>query len=275
MEDYGYQRGEEKGNFHGLVKKIFLISASLFSFSCFLYITVITYESITEDKKEIEIVKSPPEPIKVMEEEGGSGMQIDRSIYEDIFGNKKDHLAKPNPEVKKSLEPVFPTKEEMEKNEAVSNSAQLNAEEKSGKNSAIPKNSNQEKSGKKIIIYNANNQKNEGAKDLLTKEDSENKNAYEAPKKKEESKGKKKIRVQILALSSRNSVQEYWKNINKLHSDIFYGYRDFIEEVDLGKRGIFYRLQIGNFFNQIEAEEFCNRYVSKTGKDRANCIIVE
>jgi hypothetical protein len=45
--------------------------------------------------------------------------------------------------------------------------------------------------------------------------------------------------------------------------------------VSLGKRGIFYRLQIGEFFNQIEAEEFCGKYVAQTKKSRADCIVVE
>ena len=49
----------------------------------------------------------------------------------------------------------------------------------------------------------------------------------------------------------------------------------FIEEADLGRRGVFYRLQIGDFFNQIDAEEFCTRFVSQAQKTRSDCIIVE
>ena len=83
------------------------------------------------------------------------------------------------------------------------------------------------------------------------------------------------IRVQISAMSSKENCEEYWKKISRLHPEIFSGTKYFIEEVDLGRRGIFFRLQIGEFFNQIDAEEFCTRFVSKAQKTRSDCIVVE
>jgi hypothetical protein len=83
------------------------------------------------------------------------------------------------------------------------------------------------------------------------------------------------VRVQVAAMTSKEAAQDNWKKLNRLYPDLFGDFKPFIEKVDLGKRGIFYRLQVGNFFNQVEAEEFCSRYVAKAQKSRADCIVVE
>ena len=86
---------------------------------------------------------------------------------------------------------------------------------------------------------------------------------------------RKIIRVQIAAMSSREMAEDQWKKLLRMNPDLFVNLRNVIQKVDLGKRGIFYRLQIGEFFNQIEAENFCQKYITQIQKTRADCIVVE
>jgi cell division septation protein DedD len=122
------------------------------------------------------------------------------------------------------------------------------------------------------VVFSTQDKKAAATKDLLTKSES----GAQATKPTPVSPNKKRqIRVQVAAMTSKDAAQDAWKKIHHLHTDLFSGLKPVIEEVDLGKRGIFYRLQIGNFFNQIEAEEFCGKYVAKTKKNKSDCIIVE
>jgi hypothetical protein len=82
-------------------------------------------------------------------------------------------------------------------------------------------------------------------------------------------------RVQLAALKSKDSAYQYWSSLRKVHPKLFFQLKYFIQRADLGKRGIFYRLQIGDFRNQIKAEEFCIKFIAKTRKSRSDCIIVE
>jgi hypothetical protein len=76
-------------------------------------------------------------------------------------------------------------------------------------------------------------------------------------------------------MTSKAASKEYWRRLNKLYPKLFTNLKSFTQEVDLQKRGIFYRLQVGDFYNQIDAEEFCNRYIMQAQKSRADCIVVE
>ena len=76
-------------------------------------------------------------------------------------------------------------------------------------------------------------------------------------------------------MSSREMAEDQWKKLLRMNPDLFVNLRNVIQKVDLGKRGIFYRLQIGEFFNQIEAENFCQKYITQIQKTRADCIVVE
>lgn len=256
MEDFGYSRSEEQSRASSLIKKIFLVGATLFSIACFIYVTIHAYYFVYQDKNgNIETIKSPEGQIKIIEEEqnpvANNSLQVNRSIYEDIFGNKKDSLKQKNIKIRNAPEPALPPK--------------LSTE--SSKNNLTEKSKNQ-----KMIVYS--DQENNGEtlqdKDLLTKTRGENK--VIAAKKPEKKSG---VRVQIAAMASKNSAKEFSDKLAHLYPSLFSRTKFFTEEVDLGKRGIFYRLQIGNFFNQVEAEEFCNRYVVQTQKSKADCIVVE
>jgi len=86
---------------------------------------------------------------------------------------------------------------------------------------------------------------------------------------------KRYSRVQLAALKSKTGGYQYWLRLRKQHPELFFGLKHYVQRVDLGKRGIFYRLQVGNFSSQVRAEEFCVKFIAKTRKSKSDCIIVE
>lgn len=282
MEDFGYQKDDEPSNFSNSLKRNFLIGATLFSIACFVYITINAYYFVYQDENgNIETIKSPEGPIKVTEEEqapANSDAQITNSIYDDIFGKKKESLVKIVPKIRTASEPAIPPKnnisgDEMPDRRLIKENSTLSDNKKS--------------KDQRIIVYSDKTKETQGSKDLLTAkqpaaaEKTEEKPTQPATKftsntvaNSKDSK-KRVIRVQLAALSSKTSAEEYWKKLNRNNPSLFSRLKPFTEEVNLGKRGVFHRLQIGNFFNQNDAEEFCNRYILHTQKSRADCIIVE
>jgi cell division septation protein DedD len=266
MEDFGYQKDDSQNKFSGLAKKIFLVGATLFSIAGFIYITINAYYFVYQDKNsDIEVIKAEEGPIKVLEEEKSSenSMQIDSSIYEDIFGNKgvkKENIRQAIPKIKTAPEPVLPPSNLVQK--SLTKESIINKDPKPVK-----------VQDQKIIIFSDAAKKEAPAKDLLTNSDSERNQPKVAPASEKEK--KRAVRVQVAAMTSKNAANEHWDKLNHLYPNLFSGLRSYNEEVNLGKRGIFYRLQIGNFYNQIEAEEFCGKYVAQAQKSKADCIVVE
>lgn len=264
MEDFGYQRdGENGGNFSILAKRIFLVVATLLSLAVFAYITVNAYYSVYHDENsDVETIKSPAAPIKIAEEERGgeiNAMKVDRSIYEDIFGNKKESIKAENTKIRSAPEPALPRKIIKDSPPAAQES---NAAAKAGSAKE-----------EKIIVY-SDAKKQQQPKDLLTKMEGEKRDNTAAPAPKSPAR-KRYIRVQVAAMISKEAAEESWNRLNRLYPNLFSGLKSFIERVDLGKRGIFFRLQIGDFYNQVDAEEFCERYVAQAKKSRVDCIVVE
>jgi len=264
MEDFGYQKDDSQNKFSSLAKKSFLVGATLFSIAGFIYVTISAYYFVYQDRNsDIEVIKAEEGPIKVLEEEKSSenSMQIDSSIYEDIFGNKgmkKENIRQAIPKIKTAPEPVLPPPNLAKK--SLTKESVINKDPKPVK-----------AEDQKIIIFSDATKKEAPAKDLLTNGDNERKEPKVAPA----SEKKRAVRVQIAAMTSKNSANEHWDKLNQLYPNLFSGLRSYNEEVNLGKRGIFYRLQIGNFYNQIEAEEFCGKYVAQAQKSKADCIVVE
>lgn len=252
MEDFGYKKTDEKTELPGAAKRILLGFATLFSIAVFVYITISAYYFVHQDKDaDIETIKSPEGPIKVVEQEEQSEIKVDHGIYEDIFGSKHAASKNKNVKIRDHAEPALPHKE--------------------------PEKKEVKKDEEKIVVYSA--EKKDSTKQVVAKENAQEKdverrdNTALASKKREN--GKKMIRVQIAAMSSREAASEQWRKLDNSYSQLFSDLKPYVEKVDLGKRGIFYRLQIGNFPDQVSAEKFCNRYVAQTKKSSADCIIVE
>lgn len=270
MEDFGYQRSNSQNGFSDLTKRSFMVIAALLSLAAFIYITISAYYYVYQDGNngEVETIKSPEGPIKVVEEEqsnsgGEASMQIDHKIYEDIFGNNKSAQRIENTKVRNAPEPALPPKPVAEPQPKIAPTVAQAEPTKPSKPES--------KDTQKIIVYSNDDKQQQHTKDLLTNEKRDN---TAAPQRKASNK-KLAVRIQVAAMTSQDAAQENWKRLNRLYPDLFSDLKSYVEKVDLGKKGIFYRLQVGNFYNQIEAEQFCNRYVAQAHKSRADCIVVE
>lgn len=265
MEDFGYKKDESQSKFSDIAKRGFLIGATLFSIACFVYVTINAYYFVYQDEKsDIEVIKAEEGPIKVVEEkaeEGTSGMQIDRTIYEDIFGNKARRKEVANPKIRSAEAPAVPPKMIEVDRRLIKDSASIVATDPAPKQE------------QKIVVFSDATKKEAPSKDLLTNTKGEERTVAAKPTATKSQ--KRSVRVQVVAMTSKAAADETWNKLSKLYSGLFSGLKPFVEEANLGKRGIFYRLQIGNFFNQVEAEEFCNKYVAQTKKNRGDCIVVE
>jgi hypothetical protein len=273
MEDFGYKKNNDSSGGQFFTRKIFFLSGTLLSLSIFIYISLKAYNLINKNK-EIETIKGPSEAIKVYEENDYNDKNgdriVNRSIYDDIFGNRKDMIQE-EIKIKKNSEPALPPKNIKQPIDS-KNSAELTqnntdsenaVDEKSAENNisadkSPSKNDDVSASKKNPPIINIEKKASEGAN---------NKNSL--------LKRKRSIRVQISAMSSKENCEEYYKKLSRLYPNIFSRTKYYIETADLGKRGVFYRLQVGDFFNQVDAEEFCSGFISQTQKSRSECIIVE
>ena len=83
------------------------------------------------------------------------------------------------------------------------------------------------------------------------------------------------VKIQLLALKSRNSVIEYWEELNKKYKQLFNDKNYYIESVDLNNVGIIYRLQVGDFESYDLANNFCKEYIKVANKNRIDCIIIK
>ncbi len=285
MEDFGYVKDEKKKDLSQLMRKIALSCATLFSISCFIYITISAYYYVYEEQdNNVETIKSPEGPIKVVEEDQvairGDEHKINDSIYEDIFGTKKESITKAASKIRISPEPALPPKHLVaDIGESVPD---LNVAEEDKSEQEVKKPETKAEKRKtqqqQILVYSDKPKETQGSQDLLTKGKVEPK----APTKKlsdqniDKPKTEKRryVRVQVAALTSKKSADEYWKKISS-NSRLVSGLKPFTEEVNLGKKGIFFRLQIGNFSDQVEAESFCKHYTVQMQKSKADCIVVE
>ncbi len=285
MEDFGYSKQQEENAASSLVKRAFLVGATLFSVACFIYVTINAYYYFSQESNaNVETIKAEANPLKVAEEiheDEGEAIKMNNSIYEDIFGNKK-YAKEKEIKVMESATPALPPKDQAIVAEGGGRSGAQNtqfvtSENNNSKNKAAPNKNGQ------IIVYSdtapepdnkvlaAATEKNKRAPATQPASPAELASAIAKPS----SATAKKVKVQIAALTSKTAADDYWDKLQHLHPKLFSGLKAFVEQVNLGKRGTFYRLQIGNFFDQVRAEEFCNKYVSQTQKNRADCIVVE
>jgi len=261
MEDFGYLKYEEQSKTSVIVKKALIIGAILLSTLCFVYITISAYYFVHhEEDSNIKIIKSPKLPIKIKNDMNGNIVikDMDKAVYENIVGGKKESLKNQDINIIKSPQSPIPpldhysnkTKENVIKHSRIINEPRDLEEVITYDIAANSKNSNQLQSSNIIDITNEDI-------DLSRANGPLN-------------------RVQIAAMNSYQSAHNYWLRLKKSHSKLFSNdLKPFIKKVNLGKKGVFYRLQIGNFSNQIEAENFCIEFINKTQKNKADCIIVE
>ncbi|MFT6077123.1 MAG: hypothetical protein ACJATU_000316 [Rickettsiales bacterium] len=259
-EDFGYLKDEEQNRLGTIAKKALLLGAVVFSIVCFIYITINAYYFVYHDEENgIRLIKSSEEPIKIIAKNDGKNIKnIDKTIYDSIVGNSKL--------VRDDLDNVKIVRK--------AKTPKANKDLKAVRINEIPpanKSKTSSAKNKTIMIYETGDAKTKineslvsGAKKLQIKNNISNQKLL-----------KGLSRVQLVALTSRESAIRYWSKLNKNHPVLFTKLNHFISEVSLGSKGTFYRLQIGNFRNQVDAEEFCRKFILQAKKTKSDCIIVE
>lgn len=83
------------------------------------------------------------------------------------------------------------------------------------------------------------------------------------------------IRVQLLALKTKDKLVEYWKKLNKDYNKLFFDKNYYIEKVNVNGTDLIYRLQVGNFLDEESAKNFCKEYIKITNRNKLDCIIID
>lgn len=77
--------------------------------------------------------------------------------------------------------------------------------------------------------------------------------------------------VQLAALRAKDGARPAWARLQKAHPALLGDRELAIQRVDLGDRGIFYRVQAGYFADRISARSLCNALKAR-GQD---CLVIE
>ncbi len=77
--------------------------------------------------------------------------------------------------------------------------------------------------------------------------------------------------VQVAALKSQDGARPAWGRLQKAHTALLSERELAIQEIDLGERGIFYRVQAGYFPDRASALELCTA-LKVRGQD---CLVVK
>jgi hypothetical protein len=79
-----------------------------------------------------------------------------------------------------------------------------------------------------------------------------------------------KFRIQIAALRSEASAEDYWQRSSTKRPDLMASLSHYIVQADVGDRGLYYRLQLGNFEQRSAALSLCQD-LQQTG---LSCFVV-
>lgn len=82
-------------------------------------------------------------------------------------------------------------------------------------------------------------------------------------------------RAQLIALKNKQQAHNFVEKTKKMYGNILKNLNVSIFEIDLGEKGIFYRVQVGNFNTKSDASKFCDEYLKITIKSPTNCIVVK
>ena len=77
--------------------------------------------------------------------------------------------------------------------------------------------------------------------------------------------------LQLLSSRSEEKARDAWVKINKQHGEQLGGLSYGIKRIDLGDKGIWFRLQVGPLDNRQAAEQLCKRL--KQGDVEMNCLV--
>lgn len=293
MEDFGFRLQNIKNTswFKKAIKIGLVIFAVLISTILLIKLIKITVDGGSSRVENVSLIKSQVKSIKRLPEtEGGLVVDnLDVSVYDVINSNEKENI---NPVVKKTRQDIN-LKETLndgmleqdllaQKMNEINESDEINVEqskniktEKMKANSQKPvktikSNDYKQKSTANIRINNNEKKSSTNVNDL--KKLGNNSLISNLKKKKDIKPG---VRVQLLALKSKDSLIEYWEELRDKYINLFNDKNYYIEKVNLDRSGTIYRLQVGNFMDRKSAAEFCKEYTTLTNKTKLDCIIVK
>lgn len=303
MEDFGFKLQDITKN-NLLSKKI--IKFILFLIASLLLILIsikIIKEFVVEiNVNDIPLIKAQSKSIKELPKDSG-GLVVDNlniNVY-DVIDNKDNENINPiinktkqNIDIVDNISNDILTDQEMLANKI--NEIQNNDEFLMNSKTSVSDAANNNNDNQKIIDNNIQenqinkiqqNTQNKDKKDLNIKINSEKnkiKTNINSLKKlgnqalidnlKNHKDIKPGIKVQLLALKSKNGIIEYWENLNNKYNTLFKDKNYYIESVNLDNVGNIYRLQVGMFNNEDEARNFCSKYIKLANKNKIDCIII-
>lgn len=271
MEDFSFKIYEikENKNYRKIAKIVLIGIACLFALLIFIKIFKVIFTSGTQETQDgVTLIKAQNNSIKrTPDEKGGLNIEnLDIGVYDVIDENEKDGV---EPTIKKTPQDIRIKDNEMFETEKLSDQDLL-----SNKIDEISQND-------KIAIRN--NSGNANIK-INTEQTSASANLEELKKLgnnsliqnlKDKKYMKPGVRIQLLALKSRESVENYWNELTTKYSNLFSDKTYYIEKVDLNEATSIYRLQVGMFKNVDTANTFCQEYIKITNKDKVDCIVVK
>ena len=82
------------------------------------------------------------------------------------------------------------------------------------------------------------------------------------------------FKAQLIALRNQQQADNFINETRKKYTNILKNLNIFTVKIDLKEKGIFYRVQVGNFNTKEDAKKFCEEYVRIANKNLTNCIVV-
>lgn len=79
-----------------------------------------------------------------------------------------------------------------------------------------------------------------------------------------------RFQVQLIAVRSQQAALNEWSRLTVQDPALFADVRLDVQRADLGERGVFYRLRVGDFSDRAAADSYC-REIKLSGR---NCIVV-
>jgi len=281
MEDFGFKlqnTDTKNNNLKGIIRIILI----LLSVIIFVVLIMKVFKSLSNNNnlppEGVKLIKSNIENIKRKPENEG-GLNVDNlnvSVYDVIDNNKNDNS---KPVIKKTEQTVelSDTQQSSSPNKNDQNMLNQKIGEINSDTKAENKDINTQQINNKIdsnqnINININNNK----KSTTNVDDLQKLGNKALIKNLKANKDiKPGIKVQLLALKSREALVNYWNDINSKYSKIFEGKSYYIEQVNSNQPDSIYRLQIGNFSSTDSANDFCKKYILASNKTKMDCIIAK
>lgn len=275
MEDFGFKLQDIKEKYG--FKRIIKIALLIISIIALIVIARKIVKTFSEDNSKVEnvtlIKKEAEEMKKLPAKEGGLIIEnLDVNVYDVIDNNTKGDS---NPIIKNTKQDIDVKTTDPEENALTEQellAAKINALTDDDFSIEVEPEEKQPvlTSTKNIKINNEEKKPTTDVNDLkklgndaLIKNLKNNKDS------------KPGIKVQLLALKSRDGLVDYWNEVKSKYNSLFRDKTYYIEKVSLNRVGTIYRLQVGTFDNSQSATEFCQEYIKLTNKNKVDCIIVK